>query len=98
MPSASTASPTSLLAQDKSKLRREARERRREFALAESPAAAGEKAADKLLTAVAFPAGSVVSVFWPMGDEIDSRPLMHRLYQSGCRIGLPVVMTSTPAA
>ena len=92
MPSASTASPTSLLAQDKSKLRREARERRREFALAESPAAAGEKAADNLLAAVAFPAGSVVSVFWPMGDEIDSRPLMHRLYQSGCRIGLPVVV------
>jgi 5-formyltetrahydrofolate cyclo-ligase len=36
-------------------------------------------------------AGSVVGGYWPMGDEIDCRPLMDRLAGLGCRLALPVV-------
>jgi len=39
-----------------------------------------------------FPPGSVVSAYWPMGDEIDVSMLVRRLHESGCRIGLPVVV------
>ncbi len=93
MPSALTAPPaSSSLAQDKTRLRHDARQRRGELARAESPASAGEKAASNLLAAVAFPPGSIVSAFWPMGDEIDCRPLIHRLHRAGCQIGLPVVV------
>jgi 5-formyltetrahydrofolate cyclo-ligase len=31
-----------------------------------------------------------VSGYWPIGDEIDVRPLLHRLYGRGCRVALPV--------
>lgn len=93
MPSALTAPPaSSALAQDKTRLRHDARRRRRELTENETPASAGEKAASNLLAAVPFPAGSIVSAFWPMGDEIDCRPLIHRLHRAGCRIGLPVVV------
>jgi 5-formyltetrahydrofolate cyclo-ligase len=33
----------------------------------------------------------VVSAYWPMGDELDVRPLLHGLHALGCRIGLPIV-------
>jgi 5-formyltetrahydrofolate cyclo-ligase len=36
-------------------------------------------------------AGQVVSGYWPMGDEIDPRPLMAALVARGCRMALPVV-------
>ncbi len=36
------------------------------------------------------PAGAVVSGFWPMGDEIDIRPLLHALHARGHKIVLPV--------
>ena len=35
------------------------------------------------------PAGSVVSGFWPIGQEIDIRPLLFALYQRGHRVVLP---------
>jgi 5-formyltetrahydrofolate cyclo-ligase len=35
--------------------------------------------------------GSVVAAYWPMGDELDPRPLMRRLEELGCRLALPVV-------
>jgi 5-formyltetrahydrofolate cyclo-ligase len=35
--------------------------------------------------------GLVVSGFWPMRSEIDSRPLMARLMEEGCRLALPRV-------
>jgi 5-formyltetrahydrofolate cyclo-ligase len=34
--------------------------------------------------------GSVISGFWPMGDEIDIRPLLTSLAERGHPIGLPV--------
>jgi 5-formyltetrahydrofolate cyclo-ligase len=36
-------------------------------------------------------AGTVVAGYWPMGDEIDPRPLMRALETQGCRLCLPVV-------
>jgi 5-formyltetrahydrofolate cyclo-ligase len=55
----------------------------------------GAAAAGNLLAghaeALAVPPGSVVAGYWPMGDEIDPRPLMRRLAESGCRLVLPVV-------
>ena len=34
--------------------------------------------------------GEVVSGFWPIGDEIDVRPLLHALHDRGHRVALPV--------
>jgi 5-formyltetrahydrofolate cyclo-ligase len=36
------------------------------------------------------PQGAVVSGFWPMGPEIDIRPLLHALHDLGHPIALPV--------
>ena len=35
--------------------------------------------------------GAVVAGYWPLGDEIDPRPLMLALAGQGCRLALPVV-------
>lgn len=37
-------------------------------------------------------AGSVVAGYWPMGDEIDPRPLMTALTAMDCILALPVVV------
>lgn len=37
-------------------------------------------------------AGAVVAGYWPLGDEIDPRPLMAALAGLGCRLALPVVV------
>jgi 5-formyltetrahydrofolate cyclo-ligase len=42
------------------------------------------------LTRFNFPVGAVVSGFWPMGNEIDIRPLLTALAGRGHPIGLPV--------
>ncbi|MBC7950387.1 MAG: 5-formyltetrahydrofolate cyclo-ligase [Rhodospirillaceae bacterium] len=49
----------------------------------------GPAAAEALALDVA--PGTIVAAYWPMGDEIDPRPLMRRLEQAGCRLALPVV-------
>jgi 5-formyltetrahydrofolate cyclo-ligase len=36
------------------------------------------------------PSGVVVSGFWPMGQEIDIRPLLHALHERGHPVALPV--------
>lgn len=36
------------------------------------------------------PPGAVVAGFWPMGHEIDIRPLLHALHERGHPIALPV--------
>jgi 5-formyltetrahydrofolate cyclo-ligase len=91
VPSALTAPPASLI-QDKLESRRAAFARRAALARAEAPAAAGAKAASLFLAGITVAPGSIVSAFWPMGDEIDPRPLMERLHARGIAIGLPVVV------
>ncbi|MBI5162816.1 MAG: 5-formyltetrahydrofolate cyclo-ligase [Magnetospirillum sp.] len=62
--------------------------RRRAFAEA-GPAAAARLAA--VAEALVRP-GAVVAGYWPMGDEIDPRPLLTRLAALGMRLALPVVV------
>ena len=54
------------------------------------PAAAGDALARHFLSGFSLPAGMTVSGFWPMGDEIDVRPLLIALAARGHAIGLPV--------
>ncbi|MEA2782139.1 MAG: 5-formyltetrahydrofolate cyclo-ligase [Rhodospirillaceae bacterium] len=91
MPSAHTAPPASLV-DEKSELRRVAFERRRELAAREAPAEAGRKIAERVLETIPIPAGTAVSAYWPMGDELDPRPLIERLHAAGCSVGLPIIV------
>jgi 5-formyltetrahydrofolate cyclo-ligase len=43
-----------------------------------------------VLAACPPPDGAVVSGFWPIGEEIDVRPLLHALHERGHSIVLPV--------
>lgn len=57
--------------------------------------AQGGEAAARALAALAprleLAAGTVVAGYWPMGDELDPRPLMAALAAAGCRLALPAV-------
>jgi len=53
-------------------------------------AACGATLAAHVLRDCAPPPGAVVSAFWPLGDEIDLRPLMHTLHERGHAVVLPV--------
>lgn len=59
--------------------------------LAHDPAAAVALAAHAPRLGLA--AGAVVAGYWPLGDEIDPRPLMAALAGLGCRLALPVVVS-----
>ena len=91
MPPALTAPPASLVL-DKSELRQSAFARRSALAAEEAPAAAGACAAAHLLAHAAIAAETVVSAYWPMGDELDPRPLIQQLHAKGISICLPVVV------
>jgi len=75
----------------KAELRREMGHRRA-TAASEAPADAAEAAAAKLCAAVVVTPGATVSAYWPMGSELDPRPLMRRLSDAGHPICLPVVV------
>jgi len=91
MPPALMAPPASLI-EEKAAFRRKAGERRRALAAAEAPAKAGMRAADHFFAHVELAEGAIVSAYWPMGDELDPRPLIHRIQAAGHTIGLPVVV------
>jgi 5-formyltetrahydrofolate cyclo-ligase len=74
----------------KAKLRIEMAERRRRAAAA-APPGAPLQARDRFLAAVPLHPGAVVSAFWPLPDEFDTKPLMFALHAAGHPIGLPVV-------
>jgi 5-formyltetrahydrofolate cyclo-ligase len=76
---------------EKQRLRKAAREQRVRLA-ATAPAAAGEQAAAHFLAAFAPGQGRVVSAYWPLSGEFDSRPLLMRLHAAGCILALPVVV------
>ena len=54
------------------------------------PMAAGEAVAATVLRECPPPAGAVVSGFWPIGDELDIRPLLLALHERGHAIVLPI--------
>jgi len=69
---------------------RAAAKRRRAEAAAASPKA-GAALVARVLDSVPPPAGAAVSCYWPMGSEIDTRPLMTALHERGHTVGLPVM-------
>ena len=81
------------LAARKKQLRASAKAARR--AAAASDRAAGGQAATALselfLASGAATEGRVVSGYWPMGDEMDPRPLLGALAALGCRLVLPAL-------
>lgn len=83
-----------VLETEKKMLRQTAADRRAEAAAAIGATAAGEAFCMRLLDAVPlaelFPLPGVVSGFWPLGDEIDMRPVLARLHGLGWTCGLPV--------
>lgn len=54
------------------------------------PGGAAEALADVMLATCPPPTGAMVAGFWPMGQEIDIRPLMRRLEAAGHALALPV--------
>lgn len=52
--------------------------------------ALGAKLADIVLERIPPPPGAIVAGYWPMGPEIDIRPLLQALHARGHAIGLPV--------
>lgn len=96
MPSALTAPPSSpspaSLIEEKVAFRRRMGALRRDLAAADAPAEAGKQAADRFFAHVSLPEGAIVSAYWPMGDELDPRPLIHRIQAAGHAVGLPVVV------
>lgn len=51
---------------------------------------AASRLADVFTTAFSFTPGTMVSGYWPLGDELDPRPLLAALRRAGCLIALPV--------
>jgi len=80
---------------DISKLQDEKRALRR-AAKAARAAAVGETAGpalrDQFLRALTPREGAVVSGYWPLGDELDPRPLMTALAARGHRLALPAIL------
>ncbi|HMA15800.1 MAG: 5-formyltetrahydrofolate cyclo-ligase [Bacteroidota bacterium] len=80
--------------QDQKRLLRKAARAAR-VAAAAADRAAGAPAASRLcdhfLRFVECAPGQVASAYWPMGDEIDPRPLMEVLDGRGLRVALPAI-------
>ena len=73
----------------KKQLRRTAKARRA-AAAADQPNA-NEALARTVFAAIAFAGGDAVSGYWPLGDEIDPRPVLQALHERGHPIGLPTM-------
>lgn len=81
--------------QVKKRLRREAKATRAAAAAAVTDAAS--RVCRRLFEAIDsgtldLPKGAPVSAYWPIGDEVDPRPIMARLVERGHPVGLPVMM------
>jgi len=74
----------------KKELRLAAAERRRQAVL--SLPRSGEDLRDQFLAAIPTAGHEIISAFWPLPDELDTRPLISALAALGHRIGLPVVI------
>jgi 5-formyltetrahydrofolate cyclo-ligase len=70
----------------KAAARKLARARRAGLANASAP----ERLAEAMLAQHAPPKGAIIAGYWPMGDEMDPRPLMLALASCGHAIALPV--------
>lgn len=73
----------------KAALRREALERRRATHAARGARAPAELR-DRVLADIQ-PRGKIIAGYWPLGDEIDPRPMLIALGEAGGQIALPAV-------
>jgi 5-formyltetrahydrofolate cyclo-ligase len=78
------------LEEQKATLRQEAFARRLAVQQADR-ADAAKMAADVFLDGVPLHENQIVALYWPIRDEIDCKPLLTRLMDSGQKIALPVV-------
>lgn len=90
MSSAASAPDAAACQAAKRKLRETARARRAAIDAA-LRASAARAVARHVLDAVPIPKGAVVSGYWPIGDELDIRPLLAALDRRGHPLCLPVV-------
>lgn len=81
---------TTTLDEDKAALRKIAGRRRKAAAAAAQDAAAGLKRQFERLPPPA--SGIAVSGYWPIGSEIDPRPILESFVGQGHKVGLPVVI------
>jgi len=51
----------------------------------------GEEIASLFFTFFDFSSHTSIGAYWPMGTELDTRPLLHRLYEKGLTCALPCV-------
>lgn len=56
-----------------------------------TPDDAGTRAADNFLEHFDIRTGVVISLYSPIGTELDSMPLLHTLHERGVRCALPVI-------
>ena len=79
---------------EKERLRAQARAARR--AAHQAVDGADERVSGHFLTALAgiglAVRGTAVAGYWPMGAELDVRPLLHDLHRAGADVALPVVL------
>jgi 5-formyltetrahydrofolate cyclo-ligase len=79
------------LAEEKQALRKEMRAIRRDF-----HKASGERASFDLMELVSSSAAlknaEIISCFWPIQTEVNTVPLIHKLYKAGHQICLPIVV------
>jgi len=76
----------------KEALREELKKRRADVSL-EDRKTVEDIIADNFLEAVKLPSESVVALYWPLGDELSTIALAHRLRDSGHTVVLPAVET-----
>ncbi len=72
------------IAETKARLRREALAR-----LKQAEPNAGQLLAEIILANLQFPANATIAGVWPLGAEMDLRPLLHTLHARGLKIVLP---------
>ena len=78
------------ISNDKRALRAQATSARR-LAHHRGGAAAAARVAELTLNSVPFPHGAIVAGYWPIGEELDSRPLLAGLAALGHVTALPAV-------
>jgi 5-formyltetrahydrofolate cyclo-ligase len=75
----------------KAALRREAAKQRM-IAFRDSGEAACQAALHRFRAAIEVPPGAAIAGYWPIGDEIDPRPILRYLHAAGHRCSLPAVI------
>lgn len=67
---------------------------RRRRARADAGPEAGVLLVDRFLKAIPLDPGAVIAGYWPLENEIDTRPLLRRLVATDHKVVLPVVIAS----